>query len=739
VSRERSARGPASTGPEHAGSHTDHHERTPASPLSAVGNQALARDPERGRRACGCHEGTGNLAVQRRLQARGVQPKLTVGGTNDEHEQEADRAAAEIVEKKATPCLACQAEAEPIVRRKSEATASPSATPLPTPDGGQRLDGTTRAEMEDHFARDFGGVRIHTGPEADRSAALIGARAYTLGEDIVFRAGGFRPETSDGKSLLAHELAHVVQQRGAPTLRRRPDLRKQSIGTDFALGLGEMELERQASFLKAYLATPGRYEGEAYTDYLTAKENLTVLEDELRARVLRLGGFGGPGPASVARPPGLPLDEGYTLQELTDLPADVVAQIPEGQLVTLPGGGEEPATNRPSGVWPGLGGGGYAGLGGVNSYLRTFGVAPAGDFAVGLVAIPPSTLNPFSPNRNLTAFEIPGEFYGHTAVYVRQGGKITIVRGYNPMMEGLTNKWNVVANRGEIFSGRMGVPGAITGDANLFESMSVRTIEYPVTADVAARIANELPGLGVPPAGHPPEYTAPPSEYARLFGGDPGCVGTNCGLWAAQQLKTQLRGDVGIAGEPPIVDIPVPGQASQGRIYGMLNRIEAGEPTLPMPGASGPPLAGGLSRGMTVLKWGGRVFVAVGIGKLGYDIITAPEGERGHVAFVGGMGFAGGFAAGAALGLVCGPGAPVCSVITGIVGGIAGGLAGTELGEAIWNLPEHLKGAATTATEIVNELEDRKVQQLVRKSGGTMPAGVQSEVRKLGIGLLLGD
>ncbi len=77
---------------------------------------------------------------------------------------------------------------------------------------GQRLDPEVRADMEARLGHDFGGVRIHVGMNAADSAAAVAAKAYTIGTDIVFGAGQYAPETVAGRQLLAHELAHVVQQ-----------------------------------------------------------------------------------------------------------------------------------------------------------------------------------------------------------------------------------------------------------------------------------------------------------------------------------------------------------------------------------------------------------------------------------------------------------------------------------------------------------------------------------------------
>ncbi|WP_447979264.1 eCIS core domain-containing protein [Candidatus Nitrospira bockiana] len=79
---------------------------------------------------------------------------------------------------------------------------------------GQPLDDTTRAFMEERFGADFTRVRIHTGSGAAESANALNAQAFTIGQDIVFGEGEFRPDTEGGQALLAHELTHVVQQEG---------------------------------------------------------------------------------------------------------------------------------------------------------------------------------------------------------------------------------------------------------------------------------------------------------------------------------------------------------------------------------------------------------------------------------------------------------------------------------------------------------------------------------------------
>lgn len=78
--------------------------------------------------------------------------------------------------------------------------------------GGAPLDVSTRATMESQFGTSFAGVRVHTDDRASRSAEAVGANAYTVGSDVVFRSGHYDPGTPTGQRTIAHELAHVVQQ-----------------------------------------------------------------------------------------------------------------------------------------------------------------------------------------------------------------------------------------------------------------------------------------------------------------------------------------------------------------------------------------------------------------------------------------------------------------------------------------------------------------------------------------------
>jgi hypothetical protein len=82
--------------------------------------------------------------------------------------------------------------------------------------GGSPLDAGTQSTMEAAFGQSFDGVRVHTDQQASKSAESVGANAYTVGSDVVFRSGQFDPGTPTGQRTIAHELAHVVQQSQGP-------------------------------------------------------------------------------------------------------------------------------------------------------------------------------------------------------------------------------------------------------------------------------------------------------------------------------------------------------------------------------------------------------------------------------------------------------------------------------------------------------------------------------------------
>ncbi|RRB18416.1 DUF4157 domain-containing protein [Larkinella knui] len=112
-------------------------------------------------------------------------------------------------------CATCEDEEKRLHKKGDGSLAgaeAPSAVHQVLQAGGQPLDSGARSFLEPRFGRDFSGVRVHTGPQAAESAQEIGARAYTVGNHVVFGSGHYAPHTNRGRALLAHELTHVVQQ-----------------------------------------------------------------------------------------------------------------------------------------------------------------------------------------------------------------------------------------------------------------------------------------------------------------------------------------------------------------------------------------------------------------------------------------------------------------------------------------------------------------------------------------------
>jgi Domain of unknown function (DUF4157) len=170
-----------------------------------------------------------------------IQAKLKVGDVNDPLEYEADRVAEQVTRMPAAEvaltsersqinrkCDACEDEEEKLQRKPARtaevvASESPDIVHDVLQSPGHHLDKSTRDFFEPRFGHDFSHVRVHVDAEAGASARSIGALAYTKGFSIVFGPGQYSPQSEDGRRLLAHELAHVVQQgtgRSAAAIRR---------------------------------------------------------------------------------------------------------------------------------------------------------------------------------------------------------------------------------------------------------------------------------------------------------------------------------------------------------------------------------------------------------------------------------------------------------------------------------------------------------------------------------------
>ena len=111
-------------------------------------------------------------------------------------------------------CEECNAK-EGLQRKASgaaEMDSAPASVHGVLRSSGTPLDRATRSFFEPRFGHDFSKVRIHSDSQAAASAGAVNALAYTVGNDVVFASGRYSPSSSEGRKLLAHELAHTIQQ-----------------------------------------------------------------------------------------------------------------------------------------------------------------------------------------------------------------------------------------------------------------------------------------------------------------------------------------------------------------------------------------------------------------------------------------------------------------------------------------------------------------------------------------------
>jgi hypothetical protein len=185
-----------------------------------------------------------------------IQAKLQIGPVDDPLEREADRAADAVLTGASPPslgkapgglqskcaacaanedrniqrkCAECEAEEQGTIQRRAAENAGSGALAASVAgahtvtngadvaataiaNGGAPLSRDVRSYFEPRFGRNFSRVRVHTGGDVDQAAHRINARAFTAGRDIGFASGEYAPDTRTGRSLIAHELAHVVQQ-----------------------------------------------------------------------------------------------------------------------------------------------------------------------------------------------------------------------------------------------------------------------------------------------------------------------------------------------------------------------------------------------------------------------------------------------------------------------------------------------------------------------------------------------
>lgn len=210
-----------------------------------------------------------------------IQPKLTINTPGDVYEQEADAMADRVmrmpmrvsetkpvngligrsVQRK---CASCEEEEKKksIMRKELgdsgelSVSSSFSSSLNASKGGGSPLPLGTRSFMENAFSTDFSKVRVHSDNNASEMSKSINARAFTTGSDIYFSHWEYKPETTEGRHLLAHELTHVVQkssliQRSTPAVQDKTAPQSFSIANKgkegdkkFALKMGQDDADR---------------------------------------------------------------------------------------------------------------------------------------------------------------------------------------------------------------------------------------------------------------------------------------------------------------------------------------------------------------------------------------------------------------------------------------------------------------------------------------------------------------
>jgi hypothetical protein len=204
--------------------------RRSAAPSSA---QPLSRSANRSKSSCAC----GGECPRCQGDAQ-EKSRLTISQPGDPHEMEADRVAGEVMRMRQPAPI--KTGLGPALRRDaSERGAFDVAPPIVhevLSGPGKPLDAATRAFMEPRFGYDLSQVKLHTDARAAESARSVGALAYAVDRHIVFGSGQYLPTSQSGRHLLAHELAHVVQQGAASSQL----MRAISYAADCAGGAGDV-------------------------------------------------------------------------------------------------------------------------------------------------------------------------------------------------------------------------------------------------------------------------------------------------------------------------------------------------------------------------------------------------------------------------------------------------------------------------------------------------------------------
>lgn len=227
-----------------------------------------------------------------------IKGKLTIGKPSDKYEQEADKVAAQVMHRMNTTNheaiqqqnLRQSAEAKrlPNIRNMRYSQITPVLRSVVASDTlvapglelaikneqsrGRALPNGLREQLEQAFGANFNNISIHTDSVSGELNRLLSAYAFTVDNDIFFRNGAFNPGSRSGKELIAHELAHVVQQgeslKETPLIQRRIGIRAVFVDVeDWSSVVWEEELfltQRQIDTLIRLIENPEGLDLEAF-------------------------------------------------------------------------------------------------------------------------------------------------------------------------------------------------------------------------------------------------------------------------------------------------------------------------------------------------------------------------------------------------------------------------------------------------------------------------------------------
>ena len=262
-----------------------------------------------------------------------MQAKLKAGALDDPLEREADRVAGEVMRTSevegadgAGRDRTCRVEAKLRAAVAGARTLPEGMARFPESmrGRGEPLAAPARKFFERRFDADFGGVRVHHGMEAGESARLLGARAYTVGRDIVFGAGEYSPGSKRTRKLLAHELTHVVQQGAGSSQVQRSPL------SDSVKGAWASEPKIEALLARLSQADVQAAQNDGDVDAELANILAARPDDLWVAQHIRKGQLGQTtgqfGPKVAGKPVARPI-EAYFFRGATDRRALVIAGV----------------------------------------------------------------------------------------------------------------------------------------------------------------------------------------------------------------------------------------------------------------------------------------------------------------------------------------------------------------------------------------------------------------------------